>query len=355
MTATEAALRARIAEENARFEKELPSPGSDYPTDADPRPVAADSLPAFGLPTVETEQGRLPQVSAPPGLPLIGKTMLGLGTAPSPSEPHTLGADHPLPPWAGNHADAGDGRTGTTSEGAAAQNPLTQSGPPPALDVESLPLPSVPSSAPPPERAAAAAAPANAVGSPLTSVVSAQISEVLQQSPAPVPGSGPSGAASTPVVLTGASAVAPPAAVAAAGAPKLVDVTPLSLVVETVGGFCDAIIRRNTPVPCEQSRVFVTAVDGQTAVRVRVGQGVSTSFADNTLLGEVLLDALQPAPRGHVQVEVTFSLNTDGMLSVRAVDVATQRATTARLRLEGLPDAAEIARLQQRHAALPTM
>jgi molecular chaperone DnaK len=126
-------------------------------------------------------------------------------------------------------------------------------------------------------------------------------------------------------------------------------------VVETVGGFCDAIIRRNTPVPCEQSRVFVTAVDGQTAVRVRVGQGVSTSFADNTLLGEVLLDALQPAPRGHVQVEVTFSLNTDGMLSVRAVDVATQRATTARLRLEGLPDAAEIARLQQRHAALPTM
>ena len=125
--------------------------------------------------------------------------------------------------------------------------------------------------------------------------------------------------------------------------------------VETVGGFCDAIIRRNTPVPCEQSRVFVTAVDGQTSVRVRVGQGISARFADNTLLGEIVLDGLQLAPRGQVQVEVTFSLNTDGMLAVSAIDVATRRVTTAQLRLEGLPDASEIARLQQRQAALPTV
>jgi molecular chaperone DnaK len=67
--------------------------------------------------------------------------------------------------------------------------------------------------------------------------------------------------------------------------PLLIDVTPLTLAVETVNGFCDPIIERNTQVPCERTRVFVTATDNQTFVRVRVSQGESSRFSENTLLG----------------------------------------------------------------------
>src|SRR5262249_18755418 len=84
--------------------------------------------------------------------------------------------------------------------------------------------------------------------------------------------------------------------------PLLIDVTPRSLTVETVGGFCDVLVARNTKVPCEESRTFVTARDGQQAVHVRVGQGESTRFFDNTLLGELELSGLRPAPRGKIQV-----------------------------------------------------
>jgi molecular chaperone DnaK len=134
-------------------------------------------------------------------------------------------------------------------------------------------------------------------------------------------------------------------------APLLIDVTPLTLAVETVNGFCDAIIERNTQVPCERSRVFVTAVDNQTLVRVRISQGESSHFDDNTLLGEVDLYGLAPAPRGDVQIAVSFSLDTGGMLNVSAKEVATGRATSAQVRLVALPDASEITRMIQRNAA----
>jgi len=137
--------------------------------------------------------------------------------------------------------------------------------------------------------------------------------------------------------------------------PLLVDVTPLSLSVETVGGFCDAVIARNTPVPCERTRVFATAADQQTAVQVRVSQGESSRFVDNTLLGEVELVGLRPAPRGKVRIEVTFVLDTDGILNVHAKDLETGRATSARVRLVGLPDAEDLDGLAARHAAHPTL
>ncbi|HEY4221955.1 MAG TPA: Hsp70 family protein, partial [Myxococcota bacterium] len=84
--------------------------------------------------------------------------------------------------------------------------------------------------------------------------------------------------------------------------PLLIDVTPLTLAVETVNGFCDAVIERNTQVPCERTRVFVTAADNQTFVRVRISQGESSRFGENTLLGEVELGGLHPARRGEVQI-----------------------------------------------------
>jgi molecular chaperone DnaK len=131
--------------------------------------------------------------------------------------------------------------------------------------------------------------------------------------------------------------------------PLLVDVTPLSLSVETVSGYCDTIIARNTPVPCERSRSFVTAVDNQTSVRVRVSQGESQRFGENTLLGELELNGLRPASRGQVSIEVRFSLDTDGILSVSARDVATGNATEARVRLIGMPDTAQVAHMTARH------
>ncbi len=137
--------------------------------------------------------------------------------------------------------------------------------------------------------------------------------------------------------------------------PLLVDVTPLSLSVETVGGFCDAVIARNTPVPCERTRVFATAADQQVSVQVRVSQGESSRFTDNTLLGEVELAGLRPALRGKVRIEVTFVLDTDGILNVHAKDLQTGRATSARVRLVGLPDNEDLDGLAARHAAHPTL
>ena len=130
--------------------------------------------------------------------------------------------------------------------------------------------------------------------------------------------------------------------------PLLVDVTPLSLCVQTVSGFRDVVIARNTPVPCEQSRTFVTAQDGQETVLVRVGQGESERFDENTLLGELELLGLPPAPRGAVRILVTFALDTNGMLEVRAADEQTGRASSARLRLIGLPDANDVLAMQER-------
>jgi molecular chaperone DnaK len=136
--------------------------------------------------------------------------------------------------------------------------------------------------------------------------------------------------------------------------PLLVDVTPLSLCVETVSGYRDVVVDRNTPVPCEQSRTFVTARDGQDSVRLRVGQGESAQFAGNTVLGELELLGLRPAPRGEVRVVVTFALDTSGMLGVRAVDEETGNVATAELRLVGLPDAAEVGRMTTRGQARQT-
>jgi molecular chaperone DnaK len=134
-------------------------------------------------------------------------------------------------------------------------------------------------------------------------------------------------------------------------APLLIDVTPLTLVVETVNGFCDPVIERNTQVPCERTRVFVTARDKQTLVRVRIAQGESSHFGQNTLLGEVELSSLSAAPRGEVQIAVSFSLDTNGMLNVSAKEVATGRATATQVRLVALPEASDIARMTQRNAA----
>ena len=100
----------------------------------------------------------------------------------------------------------------------------------------------------------------------------------------------------------------------------LLDVTPQSLSVRTVGGFCEVLIPRNTSVPTEASKVFHTAHDQQAEVRVAVFQGESRMSSENELLGEFVLDGLPRLPRGQVRVRITFEIDADGIVHVRAVD-----------------------------------
>jgi molecular chaperone DnaK len=175
----------------------------------------------------------------------------------------------------------------------------------------------------------------------------------LQQPPALPPPAVP-----PPAPIRAAPAPAPPRQEAAPGpprpAPLLIDVTPLSLGVETVGGFCDTLIDANTPVPCDRTRSFSTASDGQRAVRVRVAQGLSNRFDENTFLGELELSGLAAAPRGETQIAVTFEIDADGILNVRARDVKTGQETVARLQLVGAQTgASDIEAMQARQAAHP--
>jgi len=105
----------------------------------------------------------------------------------------------------------------------------------------------------------------------------------------------------------------------------LLDVTPLSLGVETMGGVMTVLIGRNTTVPTRKTEVFSTAEDGQTAVDIKVYQGERPMAADNMLLGEFRLEGIPSAPRGTPQVEVTFDIDANGILNVSAKDRATSK------------------------------
>jgi molecular chaperone DnaK len=106
----------------------------------------------------------------------------------------------------------------------------------------------------------------------------------------------------------------------------LLDVTPLTLSVETLGGVATALIERNTTIPARKSQVFSTASDGQTQVEIHVVQGERPLAAHNKSLGKFNLDGIPPAPRGVPQIEVTFDIDANGILNVSASDKATKRS-----------------------------
>ena len=110
---------------------------------------------------------------------------------------------------------------------------------------------------------------------------------------------------------------------AGAGDILLLDVTPLSLSIETMGGIATRLIERNTTIPAKKSQVFSTAADGQTSVEIHVVQGERQMAADNKTLGRFTLSGIAPAPRGIPQIEVTFDIDANGIVKVSALDKGT--------------------------------
>lgn len=119
----------------------------------------------------------------------------------------------------------------------------------------------------------------------------------------------------------------------------LLDVTPLTLGIETEGGVLTALVERNTTIPAEKKNVFSTAADGQTGVTVKVYQGERPMAADNRVLGEFNLEGIPPAPRGVPQIEVKFDIDQNGILNVSAKDLGTNKEASVRIeQSSGLSD-----------------
>jgi len=134
----------------------------------------------------------------------------------------------------------------------------------------------------------------------------------------------------------------------------LLDVTPLSLGIETLGGVFTRLIDRNTTIPTKKSQVFSTAEDGQSAVTIRVSQGEREMAADNKLLGQFDLVGIPPAPRGVPQIEVTFDIDANGIVHVSAKDKATSKEQSIRIQASGGLSESEIERMvkdAEAHAA----
>lgn len=127
----------------------------------------------------------------------------------------------------------------------------------------------------------------------------------------------------------------------------LLDVTPLSLGIETLGEVFTKIIERNTTIPTSKSQVFSTATDGQTSVEIHVLQGERAMARDNKSLGKFLLAGIPPAPRGVPQIEVAFEIDVNGILRVSAQDKGTGREQSIRITNTGGLSASEVDRMRQ--------
>lgn len=322
-----------------------------------PSPAAAAAPPPFNQtvplaqpsPAARTPGAATPFGSAPPAA--FGSVPPAFGApSPSPAVPPPFPSSSPALPPQGMQAPPGAATSPFGGAYAPAPAPLFGSAPPPPQHHASQP--------PQPHAHAHAAPPPQGYGA----VPAAHPSQP------PVFGAYPSSPPDAPLDVNAMSqgydhtAQVPgapplPGAVQSIGyaAPVLVDVTPRGLVVETAGGYTDTIIPRNSKIPCERTRRFATGRDMQTTVRVRVGQGEHQFFPQNTFLGEVELSGLRPAPRGEVVVAVTFEVDADGTLRIRARDVQTGQEARATLQLIGVADESSVVMMINRFAQQPVV
>ena len=134
----------------------------------------------------------------------------------------------------------------------------------------------------------------------------------------------------------------------------LLDVTPLSLSIETLGGVATPMIPKNTTMPTAKTQVFSTAADNQTSVEIHIGQGERPMMSDNKTLARFILDGIPPSPRGVPQVEVTFDIDANGILSVSAKDKASGKTQSVKIEASTSLNKEEVERLKQeaaQHAA----
>jgi len=130
----------------------------------------------------------------------------------------------------------------------------------------------------------------------------------------------------------------------------LLDVTPLTLSVETLGGIATPIIEKNTTIPCEKTKVFTTAEDGQTTVDIHIVQGERKLAKDNRSLGRFQLTGIPPAPRGIPQIEVKFAIDADGILNVTAKDLGTGKSASIVIKESSRLSEEEIERMRREAA-----
>jgi molecular chaperone DnaK len=134
----------------------------------------------------------------------------------------------------------------------------------------------------------------------------------------------------------------------------LLDVTPLTLGIETMGAVMTPLIERNTTIPTSKSQVFSTAADSQTSVEIHVLQGERPMASDNRTLGRFILDGIPPAPRGVPQVEVSFDIDANGILKVAAKDKATNRSQNITIKDSSALSKEEIEKMRQEAEAHAT-
>jgi molecular chaperone DnaK len=127
----------------------------------------------------------------------------------------------------------------------------------------------------------------------------------------------------------------------------LLDVIPLSLGIETMGGVATHLIDKNTTIPASKSQVFSTAADNQTSVEIHIVQGERPLASDNKSLGRFILDGIPPAPRGMPQVEVTFDIDANGILNVSAKDKASGKSQSIKIEASSGLSKEDIARMQK--------
>lgn len=326
-----------IQEEDAAARPVQPAFAPELPASrplAPPRPPAAAS---FGIFDESADDQTTTMDARPPS-----------GPPPAPAPP--------IPPSRGLPPRPLAGRPPAPPPAPPARNDVVAVQRQVAVGVPNAPLPSSPSappSVPPPLRGSAPPPlPARAsVTPPAPRAASPNAWE--QEVPRPAAQAGASMFSDLPMPSMPASApIIDAFPMPKAPAPLLLDVTPQSLGVETVNGFCESVIRRNAAIPVEQTRVFTTASDDQDSVRVRVVQGESKRIEENQHLGELELTGLRRASRGAVKIGVTFVMATDGTLGVRAADLETGREQAIRVSLVGGMSDADVAQMAARQQAL---